>query len=247
MAGTGSATPRRAPPGDPGPRRPTEVEADGVHQLRDHPGAPRREHAVRAREGGVHGRDAAAQGAVRVSERGDGVPRRGGGAAARRAGGAPARARDRAVLPRRVDPRDRGRRARGGRDAPEPRGDVRGRAVPGGPVFPARRHDAGDPAAPGAGRRDRGARSELHREGQPGERARGAADAPSSAGEAGSRSATPSPGGSAREQVQRHEASIIREALAAAGGIQAEAARRLGMSRRTLVRKISELGLRRDP
>jgi DNA-binding NtrC family response regulator len=77
--------------------------------------------------------------------------------------------------------------------------------------------------------------------------ARGAADAPSSAGEAGIPGATPSSGGAVRVQVQRHEASILREALASADWIQAEAARRLGMSRRTLVRKIRALGLRRDP
>jgi DNA-binding NtrC family response regulator len=47
-----------------------------------------------------------------------------------------------------------------------------------------------------------------------------------------------------RAQMARHEAQVIREALARAGGNRTAAAQLLGMPRRTLFHKIQALGLK---
>ena len=51
-------------------------------------------------------------------------------------------------------------------------------------------------------------------------------------------------GGSYRERVDAFERELLREALAASDGNQSEAARRLGMSRVTMIDRLKKLGLR---
>jgi DNA-binding NtrC family response regulator len=48
-----------------------------------------------------------------------------------------------------------------------------------------------------------------------------------------------------RDRIQRYESELILEALKASGWNQSEAARRLNMPLRTMVRKIRTFGLRR--
>lgn len=67
-----------------------------------------------------------------------------------------------------------------------------------------------------------------------------AADADADADEA---AGTPELGPSLREQVEAFERGVLARALAATGGNQSEAARRLGTSRVTLIDKLRKYGL----
>ena len=149
-------------PGHP-PAEPAQGPPDGQGQLRGAAHRPRRERAVRPREGGLHRGPDAPDRALRGRRRLDPLPRRGRRAVARGAGQAAARAGDGRVRAAGEPPHDQGRRARRRGHEPRPRrGDQEG-ALPGGPLLPPQRLPDPGAAAARAGGGHPGARLDVPR------------------------------------------------------------------------------------